>query len=308
MERLKTKTTEDNMRMDKYVDIYRDKWMENNIILARHPYEFWVEPHDINHNTVKGRAKCLICGYEWKKAYYKTDEPICPNCHSLTRMPLSSFPSIDITILNNYQIKEHISSNGEDLIAASIIQNTNLILEKENSGDKNSCLPNFKLTWNNTSVDFYLPYYKIAIEVQGEQHFFSSNMQNKINFSQIEMEKNIFKQIIRDMFKYDFLEKRICYLVPDSVPNYNHKNFIQDFLENTKNILSKMDKNIFKECILYGKGNGYIKKNIQKTQNKWVEYIIDKLTNMYKKIYCYPNDLVENLYQYIKKRELINSL
>jgi hypothetical protein len=301
MERLKIKTTEDNMRMDKYVDIYRDKWMKNNIILARHPYEFWVEPHDTNHNTVKGRAKCLICGYEWKKAYYKTDEPICPNCHSLTRMPLSSFPSIDITILNNYQIKEDIASNGEDLIAASIIQNTNLILEKENNGDKNSCIPNFKLTWNDTSVDFYLPYYKIAIEVQGEQHFFPTNMKNKKYITTDSLETIFLKQIIRDMFKHDMLNGQICYLIHETVPQYNFKDFLDNFLKNTQEILTKMDKETFKYCICDGKRRGYLKNDIQKKQNEWIEYIISKLKNMYKKIYCYPNDLVENLYNYIKK-------
>ena len=301
MERLKIKTTEDNMRMDKYVDIYRDKWMKNNIILARHPYEFWVEPHDTNHNTVKGRAKCLICGYEWKKAYYKTDEPICPNCHSLTRMPLSSFPSIDITILNNYQIKEDIASNGEDLIAASIIQNTNLILEKENSGDKNSCIPNFKLTWNDTSVDFYLPYYKIAIEVQGEQHFFPTNMKNKKYITTDSLETIFLKQIIRDMFKHDMLNGQICYLIHETVPQYNFKDFLDNFLKNTQEILTKMDKEIFKYCILDGKHKGYLKNDMEKKQNEWIKYIIKKLNEMYKKIYCYPNDLVENLYNYIKK-------
>jgi hypothetical protein len=301
MERLKIKTTEDNMRMDKYVDIYRDKWMKNNIILARHPYEFWVEPHDTNHNTVKGRAKCLICGYEWKKAYYKTDEPICPNCHSLTRMPLSSFPSIDITILNNYQIKEDIASNGEDLIAASIIQNTNLILEKENSGDKNSCIPNFKLTWNDTSVDFYLPYYKIAIEVQGEQHFFPTNMKNKKYITTDSLETIFLKQIIRDMFKHDMLNGQICYLIHETVPQYNFKDFLDNFLKNTQEILTKMDKETFKYCILDGKHKGYLKNDMEKKQNEWIKYIIKKLNEMYKKIYCYPNDLVENLYNYIKK-------
>ena len=292
MKRFKADITLENSRMDVYVDIYRKKWLENNIILTQNSNNFFVEKHDINHNTVHGWTKCLSCGHEWS-SYYKNDEPICPNCEKLIRKPTSQFQKNDLTLIKNHPLSQQIFSTGEDQIGDSILRNTNLNLTLKDNGNYNDCIVNHKLNFNDLSVDFYLPYYQIAIECQGKQHFFPTNMKEKKYITTDSLEKIFLQQIIRDMFKHDMLNGKICYLINETVSQYNFKDFLDNFLKNTQEILTKMDKETFKYCICDGKRRGYLKNNIQKKkQNEWIEYIISKLKNMYKKIYCYPNDLI----------------
>ena len=192
---------------------------EKNILGETHG-EFWQRPND--HLTEYACPKCgnnnvptteefiakarAIHGdkYDYSKVEYTTSHEkiiiICPIHGEFKQIPNNHL---------NGNACPHCNSDNK----SKMEENIHLMLEEKGIKHvRQKTFPWLKLQ-RNLFLDFYLPYYKIAIEVQGEQHFIPTKRFGGIEF--------FLKQQERDKAKKELCEEHNIKIIYITRKNYS---------------------------------------------------------------------------------------
>lgn len=286
---------------EKYVTPYVNGWEALNITPSKNYYDWRLED---GSGRLTDILKCNKCNNKWKDLLSEYKQ--CPYCTG-TSIKRNFKYGTKVQVTNPFDNKK--LSKDESVIYNYLTKVCNF-LPSEDKSVNNRFIPNYR---ENGSMerDFYLPYYDITIECQGEQHFYPIDIDDCPQKTDSDRRLMFFSQIIRDVEKFNILcNKRILYYINTDNLLCDEIDFEKKSIESILNEIKteiECNKDSMEKILQSEKDKGRFK--CINTIDESFEYIKQSIEDMYltkNRAFKDPEQLITILLRIVNKNNSLS--